>query len=70
LQNVIDDLSRSPVHPVNVKANSRAMILIRTVYPNSEFLSDSSIEPVITEAANVRCFLTDRSRAMSRRAPP
>jgi hypothetical protein len=34
---VIDDLSRSPVHPVNVKANSRAMTLIRTVYPNSDF---------------------------------
>jgi hypothetical protein len=31
----VDALSRSPVHPVNVKANnSMAMILIRVVYPD------------------------------------
>jgi hypothetical protein len=29
----VDALSRSPVHPVNVKANSRTTILIRSVYP-------------------------------------
>jgi len=32
-------LSRSPVHPANMKANIRTMILIRAVYPNSVFLS-------------------------------
>jgi hypothetical protein len=58
---VIDDLSRSPVHPVNVKANSRAMILMRTVYPNSDFLSDFLLlSPSSLKAANVRCFLVDR----------
>jgi hypothetical protein len=36
----VDALSRSPVHPVNAKANSRAMILIRAVYPDSDSVSD------------------------------
>jgi hypothetical protein len=30
----VDALSRSPAHPINMKANSRAMILIRAAYPD------------------------------------
>jgi hypothetical protein len=49
------------VHPVNVKANSRAMILIRTVYRNPRLLSDFLLlSPSSLKAANVRCFLIDR----------
>src|ERR1700733_8682445 len=40
----LDDLSRSPVQPVNnVKANIRAMILIQAVYPDLRPLSGFSI---------------------------
>ena len=35
----VDALSRSPVHPGNVKANSRTMILIRVVYPDLRSLA-------------------------------
>jgi hypothetical protein len=35
-------LSRSPPHHANMKANSRTMILILAVYPNSVALSASS----------------------------
>jgi hypothetical protein len=35
----VDALSRSPVHPVSNKANSRVMILIRAVYPDLRSLS-------------------------------
>jgi hypothetical protein len=57
---VIDDLSRSPVHPVNVKANSRAMTQTENL---SQFrlLSDFLLlSPSSLRGANVRCFLIDR----------
>ena len=31
---LVSAFSRLPVHPANTKANNRAMILIRTIYPN------------------------------------
>src|SRR5258708_30404248 len=33
----VDAFSRSPAHPANTKANSRAMILIGAIYANSAF---------------------------------
>jgi hypothetical protein len=35
-------VSRSPAHPVNIKAKNRIMILIRAVYPKSVSLSGFS----------------------------
>jgi hypothetical protein len=36
----VDALSRSPVHPVNMKANNRTMILIGASYPDLRSLSE------------------------------
>jgi hypothetical protein len=38
----VSAFSRLPVHPVNTKANIRAMILIRAIYPSSVSLSGFS----------------------------
>jgi len=38
----VGDLRRSPMHPANMKANNRAMILMREVYPNYRRMSDFS----------------------------
>jgi hypothetical protein len=35
----VSAFSRLPVHPANTKANNRAMIFIRAIYPSSVSLS-------------------------------